>query len=316
MLIGALVLPAVDRRAHPRPVARAGAWRPRCPRGRRARLSADRAARGPARLPGRSRDLAQGRRPAPALGRRACPARREAGRLRAGRDRPATRRRRRRSRGGVAPGVGRHVEARANGSPPSAAAARARWCPIGCSSCAAQDLDILIYPMDLLISGKPELLARARAAMASRLTTTAAHLTVSAESQADRGPPDGAGDRHRRRPPERPQVRRRGGRRLRGDRRVARHARRPIRRMGGPVPPAAPGRARPAGGGDGRRGDHRDGDARRRGDPDRRLRRPSATAPTSSSTRRPTSARRRHSTGWRGRRSASGSSSRRRRSAP
>ena len=47
-----------------------------------------------------------------------------------------------------------------------------------------KDLDILIYPMDLLISGKPELLARARAAMASRLTTTAAHLTVSAESQA------------------------------------------------------------------------------------------------------------------------------------
>ena len=47
-----------------------------------------------------------------------------------------------------------------------------------------KDIDILIYPMDLLISGKPELLARARAAMASRLTTTAAHLTVSAESQA------------------------------------------------------------------------------------------------------------------------------------
>lgn len=47
-----------------------------------------------------------------------------------------------------------------------------------------QDLDILIYPMDLLISGKPELVARARAAMASRLTTSAAHLTVSAETQA------------------------------------------------------------------------------------------------------------------------------------
>lgn len=47
-----------------------------------------------------------------------------------------------------------------------------------------QDLDILIYPMDLLISGKPDLVARARAAMASRLTTSAAHLTVSAEAQA------------------------------------------------------------------------------------------------------------------------------------
>ncbi len=46
------------------------------------------------------------------------------------------------------------------------------------------ELDILIYPMDLLISGKPELVARARAAMASRLTTSAAHLTVSAEAQA------------------------------------------------------------------------------------------------------------------------------------
>jgi hypothetical protein len=66
------------------------------------------------------------------------------------------------------------------------------------------DLDILIYPMDLLISGKPEPLARARAAMASRLTTTAAHLTVSAEAQAveDRitalaGSPAGAGERPR-----------------------------------------------------------------------------------------------------------------------
>ena len=46
------------------------------------------------------------------------------------------------------------------------------------------DLDILIYPMDVLISGKPEAVARARAAMASRLTTSAAHLTVSAEAQA------------------------------------------------------------------------------------------------------------------------------------
>ena len=38
--------------------------------------------------------------------------------------------------------------------------------------------------MDLLISGKPPLVNRARAAMASRLTTTAAHLTISAEAQA------------------------------------------------------------------------------------------------------------------------------------
>jgi hypothetical protein len=45
-------------------------------------------------------------------------------------------------------------------------------------------LDILIYPMDVLISGKPDSVARARAAIASRLTTSAAHLTVSAEAQA------------------------------------------------------------------------------------------------------------------------------------
>ena len=46
------------------------------------------------------------------------------------------------------------------------------------------DLKILIYPSDLLVSGKPGAVARARAAMASRLTTSAAHLTVTAESQA------------------------------------------------------------------------------------------------------------------------------------
>ncbi|MEP6637970.1 MAG: hypothetical protein ABJC39_01350 [Chloroflexota bacterium] len=45
------------------------------------------------------------------------------------------------------------------------------------------DLDILIYPMDVLISGKADSVTRARAAMASRLTTSAAHLTVTAEAQ-------------------------------------------------------------------------------------------------------------------------------------
>jgi hypothetical protein len=45
-------------------------------------------------------------------------------------------------------------------------------------------LDILIYPMDVLISGKSHDVVRARAAIASRLTTSAAHLTVSAEAQA------------------------------------------------------------------------------------------------------------------------------------
>jgi hypothetical protein len=47
-----------------------------------------------------------------------------------------------------------------------------------------EGITILIYPMDLLVSGKPGPVARARAAMASRLTTLAAHLTISAEAQA------------------------------------------------------------------------------------------------------------------------------------
>ena len=47
-----------------------------------------------------------------------------------------------------------------------------------------EHLDILIYPMDILISGKGDDVTRARAAMASRLTTSAAHLTVTAEAQA------------------------------------------------------------------------------------------------------------------------------------
>jgi hypothetical protein len=51
-------------------------------------------------------------------------------------------------------------------------------------SLQGRDLDILIYSMDVLVSGKPKAVARARAAMASRLTTSAAHLTVSAEAQA------------------------------------------------------------------------------------------------------------------------------------
>ena len=47
-----------------------------------------------------------------------------------------------------------------------------------------RDLDILVYPSDLLISGKPEDVARARAAIASRLVTSSAYMTVTAEAQA------------------------------------------------------------------------------------------------------------------------------------
>jgi hypothetical protein len=45
-------------------------------------------------------------------------------------------------------------------------------------------LEVGLYPSDISISGKPNELARARAAIASRLTSTAAHLTTSKESQA------------------------------------------------------------------------------------------------------------------------------------
>jgi hypothetical protein len=45
------------------------------------------------------------------------------------------------------------------------------------------ELDILIYPMDLLISGKARSVMLARAALASRMTTSHAFLTVSAEGQ-------------------------------------------------------------------------------------------------------------------------------------
>jgi hypothetical protein len=46
------------------------------------------------------------------------------------------------------------------------------------------EIDVLIYPMDVLISGREEPVNRARSAIASRLTTSAAHLTTSAEAQA------------------------------------------------------------------------------------------------------------------------------------
>jgi hypothetical protein len=45
-------------------------------------------------------------------------------------------------------------------------------------------LEIDLYPSDIAIAGRPTLVTRARAAMASRLASTAAFLTTSAESQA------------------------------------------------------------------------------------------------------------------------------------
>jgi hypothetical protein len=49
---------------------------------------------------------------------------------------------------------------------------------------ASQNLEVFIYPSDILAAGTKTELARARAAMASRLTFTAAYLTSTEESQA------------------------------------------------------------------------------------------------------------------------------------
>ena len=47
-----------------------------------------------------------------------------------------------------------------------------------------KDLEVGLYPSDIAIGGKKALIARARAAIASRLTSTAASMTTSAEAQA------------------------------------------------------------------------------------------------------------------------------------
>jgi len=46
-----------------------------------------------------------------------------------------------------------------------------------------QSLDILVYPSDIAIAGSTERLARARAAIASKLTTSPAYMTTSAEAE-------------------------------------------------------------------------------------------------------------------------------------
>jgi hypothetical protein len=49
------------------------------------------------------------------------------------------------------------------------------------------DLEVGLYPSDISIAGKKTLVARARAAIATRLTATAAWMTTSAEAQAVEG---------------------------------------------------------------------------------------------------------------------------------
>jgi hypothetical protein len=46
-----------------------------------------------------------------------------------------------------------------------------------------RDVEVLIYPSDVAISGKPRVTARVQAALASRLTTAEAWLTMSADAQ-------------------------------------------------------------------------------------------------------------------------------------
>ena len=154
--------------------------------------------------------------PGPALDRRARAARREARRLRAGGGRPPT---------GPSPmpasrSKPRPLPPRCRSRPAGSRGRRPEsgsLVPERMLQLKGQDLDILIYPMDLLISGKPELVARARAAMASRLTTSAAHLTVSAEAQAieDRLTALATGSAQ---PPERPPFDDAAAADLRGDR--------------------------------------------------------------------------------------------------
>lgn len=48
---------------------------------------------------------------------------------------------------------------------------------------SGRELEVLVYPSDVAISGTPRALARARAAIASRLTGSPAYMTTSAEAQ-------------------------------------------------------------------------------------------------------------------------------------
>ena len=49
---------------------------------------------------------------------------------------------------------------------------------------AGKDVEVLVYPSDLAISGTKQLVARSRAAIATELTTAPAYMTTSAEAQS------------------------------------------------------------------------------------------------------------------------------------
>ena len=105
---------------------------------------------------------------------------------------------------------------------------------------SGRELEVLVYPSDVAISGTPRALARARAAIASRLTASPAYMTTSAEAQriedSIRGIADAA-SQHVTRGTPRPD--RSGSRARLADR----QPRRPVRGVGNGLPGAPPGRA-------------------------------------------------------------------------
>ena len=118
---------------------------------------------------------------------------------------------------------------------------------------AGDGLEVGLYPSDIAISGDKVRVARARAAIASRLVATAAWMTTTAEAQEIEARLErlarraigrrGARCRVCQRRPERAGRR---GRRAALDRRGPGDPRGPARRVGDPLSGTAPGRARSA----------------------------------------------------------------------
>ena len=104
----------------------------------------------------------------------------------------------------------------------------------------APSLEVMIHPSDVAMAGDKQSVARARAAIADRLTKTEAYLTVAEEAQRDRGSAAPAAQCRRHRC-----IGARG--RSRGvddDRRAAAQPSGAVRGVGNPLPAAAADRAR------------------------------------------------------------------------
>ena len=101
----------------------------------------------------------------------------------------------------------------------------------------APNIGVTIHPSDVAIAGAKDAVARARAAVADRLTKTEAYLTASEEAQQVEDALRVLRD---------PDDREKALIALKAiDKRLA-EAHRPLRGVGGPVPPTSAGRARPA----------------------------------------------------------------------